>query len=70
MKIPDDLPPYVECVLAYDHTYRKIYATSVYKSAAGKWLVTGWDPDANDGEGGFRSFRADRIQGNIHLLKE
>jgi len=62
-----ELPPHVVCVLGYEHQYRKVYATRVWKSKAGHWLITAWDPDANDFEGGYRSFRVDRIQGKIHL---
>lgn len=62
--------PHVPVVLAYDHAYRYVYATSVFQSQAGHWCVTAWDPDAEGGEGGWRTFRADRIKGGIKILKE
>lgn len=61
--------PHVEIVIAYDHKYRKVYATSVFKSQSGNWCVTAWDPDVNDGDGGFRTFREDRIKGGIHFVR-
>ena len=69
-ELPPDFPPHVECTIAYEHKYRKVYATRLWKSKAGKWLITAWDPDVNEGAGGWRSFRADRVQGQIHILND
>lgn len=64
---PDHIGPHVEITLGYSHQYRKVYATSVHKTKSGHYVITGWDPDANDGEGGYRSFRADKLNGSIHF---
>jgi predicted DNA-binding transcriptional regulator YafY len=60
--------PSIPVVIAYEHRYRKVFATRVWRSRAGNWCVLAWDPDVNEGDGGWRTFRADRIQGKIHML--
>ncbi len=66
--VPENLGPYVKVTLGYDHKYRVVYATSMHKTATGKYVITGWDPDVNEGQGGYRSFRTDKVQGDIHLV--
>lgn len=67
--IPDDFPPHVAAVIGYEHRYRVIYITRVWQSKAGKVCITAWDPDVEEGEGGWRTFREDRLIGALHLLR-
>lgn len=60
-----ELPPHVATVLAYEHKYRLVYVTRVWRSHGGDRIVTGYDPDAE----GWRSFRADRIS-KIRLIED
>jgi predicted DNA-binding transcriptional regulator YafY len=61
----DEKPPSVRICIAYQHEYRVVDATRVWKSKAGHWLITGIDVD----KGEYRSFRADRIQKAIRYVK-
>ncbi len=65
------LPPHVKVVIAYEHRYRVVLATRVWKSKAGDWIVTGLDLDRVDDYGNpkYRSFRVDRIKGAIKIPK-
>lgn len=67
--IPDDFPPHVPVVIGYEHRYRKVLVTRVWQSKEGNWLMTAWDPDVEDGEGGWRSFREDRLIGKVHPVR-
>jgi hypothetical protein len=63
-----ELPPHVVTVIGYEHRYRKVYVTRVWTSSQGNWCITGWDPDAEAGEGGWRTFRVDRLNGKVHRV--
>lgn len=63
------LPPHVAAVIGYGHRYRVIYVTEVFTSQAGKVCIRAWDPDVEEGEGGWRTFREDRLNGSIHLMR-
>lgn len=63
-----ELPPHVEAVIGYEHRYRRVYVTRVWVSKEGNWCLTAWDPDVEEGEGGWRTFRADRLNGKVHFV--
>lgn len=57
--------PSVRACFAYQHEYRVVDVESIWTSRDGKLIITGID--AKTGE--YRSFRADRIQNKIRLVK-
>jgi predicted DNA-binding transcriptional regulator YafY len=59
------IPPHIPVVLTYEHEYRRVLVTRVWKSAAGNWMITGIDAD----KGEYRTFRQDRIKGKIRIVK-
>jgi hypothetical protein len=64
-----ELPPHVPAVIGYEHKYRVMYVTEVFRSRAGRVCIRAWDPDVEEGAGGWRTFREDRLIGSIHLLR-
>lgn len=58
--------PYVPVVFAYDHEYRRVDVTSVWRTNAGYWVLSGKDLDRNND---YRTFRVDRIKGKIKILE-
>jgi predicted DNA-binding transcriptional regulator YafY len=63
MNAPDK--PSIRIAFAYQHEYRVVDATSVTRSKAGHWLITGRDVDKDE----FRTFRVDRIQNALRFVK-
>lgn len=59
----NETEPHVKVRITYDHKYRVVYATRVWKSKSGATCITAWDPDVDDGKGGWRTFRSDRVKG-------
>lgn len=57
--------PSVRIAFAYQHEYRVVDATRVWKSREGHWLITGVDVDKGD----YRTFRVDRIQNTLRFVK-
>lgn len=67
--LPPDFPPHVEVTIGYDHRYRVVYVTRVWTSKEGNRCMLGWDPDAEEGQGGWRTFRVDRLNGKVHFVR-
>lgn len=56
----------VRLCFAYEHRYRVVDVERAWLSKDGNQLITGTDPD----KGEYRTFRVDRIQGMVRVVKQ
>lgn len=58
--------PHVPVVFAYDHEWRRVDVSAVWRTQKGAWMITGRDLDRNNE---WRSFTVSKIKGKIRILE-